>query len=147
MTPRSTSPLPPRFGLYEPSTEHDACGVGFVAQIEGVKSRGIVEQGLEVLRRLSHRAAAGCDAETGDGAGILVQLPHKLFWREGTALGFSMPRRRAYAVGMVFLPSDPLARQACETAFAQVVAEEGQRLLGCGTCPSTTPKPGRRRAR
>ncbi len=126
---------PARFGLYDPSTERDACGVGFVAHIEGDKSRGIVEQGLEVLERLSHRAAAGCDAETGDGAGILVQMPHKLFWREGTALGLSMPRRRAYAVGMVFLPSDPAARQACETAFAQVVAEEGQRLLGWRDVP------------
>jgi glutamate synthase domain-containing protein 2/glutamate synthase domain-containing protein 1/glutamate synthase domain-containing protein 3 len=133
--PASKPTRPGRFGLYEPTTEHDACGVGFVAHILGTPSRAIVTQGLEVLDRLSHRGAAGQDARTGDGAGILVQLPHKLFWREGTALGFSVPRRRAYAVGMVFLPRDPLARRACEMAFAQVVADEGQRLLGWRDVP------------
>ena len=126
---------PGRWGLYEPSTEHDACGVGFVAHIKGEKSRGIVEQGLEVLRRLSHRAATGADPLTGDGAGIMVQLPHRFFWREGTRLGFDMPRRRSYAVGQVFLPPDPLAQRAIASTFAQIVAEEGQRLLGWRDVP------------
>src|SRR5262245_19027765 len=121
---------PRRWGLYEPSTEHDACGVGFVANIRGERSRAIVEQGLEVVERFSHRAACACDQLTGDGAGILLQLPHRFCWREGTRLGFAMPRRRSYAVGMVFMPANPDARRACEMVFEQVVASEGQKLLG-----------------
>ena len=117
-------PLPPRHGLYEPSMEHDACGVGFVAHLRGEKSRAIVEQGLEILRRLSHRAACGADPETGDGAGILLQLPHRFFEREGLRLGFEMPPGRRYGVGQVFLPADPAARAACEQIFAEV-AERG----------------------
>ncbi len=124
-----------RFGLYEPSTEHDACGVGFVAHIHGEASRAIVEQGLSVLSRLGHRAACGCDPETGDGAGILLQLPHKFFWAEATRLGFDIPRRRAYAVGQLFMPSDERARRAIENVFAQVIAAEGQRLLGWRDVP------------
>ena len=73
--------LPTRWGLYDPRTEHDACGVGFVANIKGEKSRGIVEQALDVLQRLAHRGASGSDPETGDGAGILLQIPHRFFKR------------------------------------------------------------------
>src|SRR6185436_11426550 len=100
--------------LYEPSTEKDSCGVGFVAHLRGEKSRAIIEQALEVLFRLKHRAATGADPLTGDGAGILLQLPHRFFKREGLQLGFEMPRRRCYGVAQVFLPSDRLAREACE---------------------------------
>ncbi|EPX61047.1 Glutamate synthase [NADPH] large chain [Cystobacter fuscus DSM 2262] len=124
---------PGRYGLYEPDTEHDACGVGFVAHIRGEKSRSIVEEALELLNRLSHRAAAGRDPETGDGAGILLQIPHRLFERE--RLGFTLPPRRQYAIGMVFLPADPEARIACEAALEQVVTDEGQRVLGWRDVP------------
>ena len=124
-----------RRGLYCPETERDACGVGFVAHIRGQKSREIVEQALEVLRRLSHRAATGADPETGDGAGILLQVPHRFFKREGLRLGFDMPHRRGYGVGMVFLPADPAGRRACEQVLEEVVAEEGQRLLGWRDVP------------
>jgi len=124
---------PGRYGLYEPDTEHDACGVGFVAHIQGEKSRGIVEDALELLNRLSHRAAAGRDPETGDGAGILIQLPHRLFERE--RLGFALPPRRQYGVAMVFLPSDAEARIACEAALEQVATDEGQRVLGWRDVP------------
>ncbi|MFE8602242.1 glutamate synthase large subunit [Archangium violaceum] len=124
---------PGRYGLYEPDTEHDACGVGFVAHIQGEKSRGIVEDALELLNRLSHRAAAGRDPETGDGAGILIQLPHRLFERE--RLGFALPPRHQYGVAMVFLPSDAEARIACEAALEQVTADEGQRVLGWRDVP------------
>lgn len=127
---------PERWGLYEPSTEHDACGVGFVAHIRGERSRAIVEQGLEVLARLSHRAACGADPETGDGAGILTQLPHRFFAGEGARLGFDMPRPRGYAVGQVFLPADPAARRAIAAVFAEIVDEEGQRLLGWRDVPT-----------
>ena len=135
--------LPDRWGLYEPSTEHDACGIGFVAHIQGHKSRDIVEQALEVLSRLSHRAATGSDPETGDGAGILCQIPHRFFKREGLRLGFDMPRRRGYGVGMVFLPSDPAARAACEAVFEEVVREEGQRLVGWRDVPIEPRQVGR----
>ncbi len=126
---------PPRHGLYDPSTEHDACGVGFVAHIKGEKSRAIVEQGLEVLGRLSHRAACGADPETGDGAGIMLQLPHRFFKAEGLRLGFDMPRRRRYGIGQVFLPPDRAQRAACEQILEDVIAEEGQRVLGWRDVP------------
>jgi glutamate synthase (NADPH) large chain len=122
-------------GLYDPQTEHDACGVGFVANIRGEKSRDLVEQAIEVLRRLSHRAAVGADPETGDGAGILLQLPHRFFKAEGIRLGFDMPQRRRYGIGQVFLPPDPEQRAACEQIFEQVVAEEGQRAIGWRDVP------------
>jgi glutamate synthase (NADPH/NADH) large chain len=130
-------------GLYDPQTEHDACGIGFVAHIKGEKSREIVEQGLEVLRRLAHRAACGADPETGDGAGILLQLPHRFFKAEGLRLGFDMPRRRRYGVGMVFLPSDKKARMACEEILEEIAVEEGQRILGWRDVPIDAKHVGR----
>ncbi|HTM19785.1 MAG TPA: glutamate synthase central domain-containing protein, partial [Kofleriaceae bacterium] len=132
-----------RHGLYDPQTEHDACGIGFVAHIKGDKSRAIVEQALELLRRLSHRAACGADPETGDGAGILLQLPHRFFKAEGLRLGFDMPRRRRYGIGMVFLPQDKKARAACEEILEQVVEEEGQRVLGWRDVPIDAKHMGR----
>jgi glutamate synthase (NADPH) large chain len=129
---------PERYGLYDPALEHDACGVGFVANIKGDKSRDIVEQGLEILRRLSHRGATGCDPETGDGAGIMLQLPHRFFKAEGIRLGFDMPRRRRYGVGMVFLPQDRKARTACEEVLEEVCREEGQIILGWRDVPCDT---------
>lgn len=129
-------------GLYEPSTEHDACGVGFVANIRGDKTRDLVEQALEVLRRLSHRAAVGADPETGDGAGILLQLPHRFFKAEGLRLGFDMPQRRRYAVAQVFLPRDAEQRAACEQIFEDVVREEGQRIIGWRDVPTDPSKVG-----
>jgi glutamate synthase (NADPH) large chain len=122
-------------GLYLPELDHDSCGVGFVAHLKGDKSRDIVDQALSVLARLAHRGATGADPDTGDGAGILVQLPHRFFKREGLALGFDMPRRRRYGVGMVFLPPDPAERAACERALEEVIADEGQRLLGWRDVP------------
>ena len=126
---------PQRYGLYEPSTEHDACGVGFVAHIKGNKTRTIVEQGLEILNRLSHRAACGWDPETGDGAGILIQIPHRFFKRVGLELGFAMPRRRRYGIGQLFLPSNEEARRACKQVCEEVVEELGQRVIGWRPVP------------
>ena len=126
---------PTRWGLYEPQTEHDSCGVGFVANIKGQASRSIVEQGLEVLERMRHRGATGADPLTGDGAGILAQLPHRFFHREGLKLGFDMPSPLRYGIGQVFLPSDPFARAECERIFAEVVHQEHQRLLGWRDVP------------
>ncbi|WP_414654110.1 glutamate synthase large subunit [Hyalangium sp.] len=129
------SHAPGRYGLYEPETEHDACGVGFVAHIKGDRSRGIVDDALELLNRLSHRAAAGRDPETGDGAGILVQLPHRLFEQEAARIRIELPPRRQYAVAQTFLPSDPFARSTCEAILEEVVVEEGQRVLGWRDVP------------
>jgi glutamate synthase (NADPH/NADH) large chain len=115
--------------------EHDACGLGFVAHLRGEKSRSIVEQGLDILVRLSHRAACGADPQTGDGAGILLQLPDAFFRKEGERLGFEMPQPRSYAVGQVFLPADPAARAECERVFTQIAEREGQRVLGWRDVP------------
>ena len=112
---------PGRFGLYDPQTEHDACGVGFVVHIKGEKSRQIVEDALSILVRLRHRAATGSDPLTGDGAGILLQLPHGFFQREMELRGWEVLPPRRYGVAMVFLPTDPKARAACERALEDAV--------------------------
>jgi glutamate synthase (NADPH/NADH) large chain len=129
------TPLPTAFGLYDPSHEHDACGVGFVAHIKGQKSRDIVQRALSLLIRMRHRGATGRDPLTGDGAGILLQLPHRFYKRVGAEEGFEMPRRRGYGVGMVFLPQDPVARAACERVLEETVRAEGQHLLGWRDVP------------
>ena len=123
------------WGLYDPQMDHDACGIGFIAHIKGEKSRSIIVDALGILARLSHRGATGSDPDTGDGAGILIQLPHRFFKRKGLELGFDMPRRRRYGVGQVFLPSDPDARRACEAVLEEVIAAEGQRLIGWRDVP------------
>ncbi len=116
-------------GLYHPSFEHEACGVGLVANIKGRRSHSIVEQGLEVLINLGHRGASGADPETGDGAGIIIQMPHEFISREFGSLGASVPERGDYGVGMAFLPPDPDERARCERAIERIIAEEGQRFL------------------
>jgi len=122
-------------GLYDPFFEHDACGVGFLANIDGKRSHDIVRQGFEVMVNLTHRGACGCDPETGDGCGMLVQLPHRLFAEEGERLGFRMPEPGAYGVGMLFMPQDEVARQACVAIVNQTIEEEGQGLIGWREVP------------
>ncbi|MBL8912165.1 MAG: glutamate synthase large subunit, partial [Archangium sp.] len=134
--------MQPQQGMYEPSTEKDSCGIGFVANIKGQKSRGIVEQALDVLQHMAHRAATGADPLTGDGAGILLQLPHRFFKREGLRLGFDMPRRRCYGVGQVFLPADPWARAECERLFLDAIQLEDQKFLGWRDVPIDESKLG-----
>jgi len=106
--------LPPAQGLYDPRHEHDACGIGFVANIKGQKSHDIIVKGIQVLINLTHRGACGCDPETGDGAGVLIQIPHELFTRECRKLGFQLPARGEYGAGFVFLPVEPRQRLLCE---------------------------------
>ena len=101
-------------GLYHPSYEHDACGVGFVAHIKGKKSHSIVEQGLGVLKNLSHRGAVGYDPKLSDGAGLLIQIPDRFYREEMAKQGVKLPPAGQYGVGMVFLPRDPASRIACE---------------------------------
>jgi glutamate synthase domain-containing protein 2/glutamate synthase domain-containing protein 1/glutamate synthase domain-containing protein 3 len=127
--------IPKPQGLYDPEHEHDACGVGFVVNIKGVKSHDIVQKGLQVLDNLTHRGACGCDPLTGDGAGVLIQIPHEFFVRETKKSGIELPAPGAYGVGMVFMPLDAAKRRACEEIFERVIAEEGQKVLGWRDVP------------
>ncbi len=125
-----------RAGLYRPELEHDACGVGFVAKLSGEASHSIIDKALEILENLEHRGAEGSDPETGDGAGLLVQIPHELFAEEAARLGIALPDRvGVYGVGMIFLPPDEELREACVALFEEIVRAEGQDLLGWREVP------------
>ncbi|MFA6218032.1 MAG: glutamate synthase large subunit [Candidatus Omnitrophota bacterium] len=124
-----------RHGLYDSRFEHDSCGVGFVCNIKGKRSNEIVRQALEVLHRLSHRGATGADPKTGDGAGILIQLPHEFFTAVCRQEKISIPGQGDYGAGLVFLPTDKKERAFCKNAFAAVIKEEHQLLLGWREVP------------
>jgi glutamate synthase (ferredoxin) len=133
----NTAPgLPPAQGLYDPAHEHDACGVGFVVDVKGRKSHAVVSQALTVLKNLLHRGACGCEVNTGDGAGILIQMPHAFLVRECATLGIALPAPGHYGAGLVFLPRDPAERAKCQAILEQIVAEEGQRVLGWREVPN-----------
>jgi len=132
---KSKDGLPPAQGLYDPAHEHDACGIGFVASIRCQKSHDIILKGIQVLINLTHRGACGCDPETGDGAGILIQIPHKFFARECSSLGFNLPEIGEYAVGMTFLPVEKHQRLQCEGILEQIIREEGLTVLGWRDTP------------
>ena len=129
------STLPARQGLYDPANEHDACGVGFIAHIKGVKSHAIVDQGLLILKNLTHRGAVGADPLAGDGAGILIQIPDQFFREEMARQGVKLPSPGEYGVGMVFLPQEPASRLACEYEIERAIKDEGQVLLGWRDVP------------
>jgi glutamate synthase (NADPH) large chain len=116
-------------GLYDPRYEHDACGLGFVARVDGRRTRETVEEGLEVLSNLEHRGTSGSDPETGDGAGILTQIPDAFFRREARVAGIELPPAGCYGVGMLFEYGAEEGRE-CEDCLERIVAEEGQRFLG-----------------
>jgi glutamate synthase domain-containing protein 2/glutamate synthase domain-containing protein 1/glutamate synthase domain-containing protein 3 len=127
--------LPAPAGLYHPRNEHDACGIGFVVNIHGNRSHDIISKGIQILINLTHRGACGCDPETGDGAGVLIQIPHELFARECRKLGFRLPDRGEYGAGFVFLPVEPQQRLLCEGIVERIVHEEGLTLLGWRDTP------------
>jgi glutamate synthase domain-containing protein 2/glutamate synthase domain-containing protein 1/glutamate synthase domain-containing protein 3 len=129
------SGLPPPQGLYDPANEHDACGVGFVANIKGRKSHAIIQQGLQILRNLTHRGAVGADPLAGDGAGILLQIPDAFFREEMSGQGVRLPPPGQYGVGIVFLPKEPASRLACEYEIERAIKDEGQVLLGWRDVP------------
>src|SRR5216683_1980010 len=134
--PAMTNPgLPPAQGLYDPAHEHDACGVGFVVDIKGRRSHAIVSQALTVLKNLLHRGACGCEVNTGDGAGILIQMPHQFLERECGRLGLTLPAPGHYGAGLVFLPRDGADRAECRAILERTVAEEGQVTLGWRPVP------------
>jgi glutamate synthase (NADPH/NADH) large chain len=124
--------LPPAQGLYDPANEHDACGVGFICNIKNHRSHRVIEQGLELLDRLTHRGAVGADAKAGDGAGILVQIPDAFF---RGAVGFELPPPGHYGVGMVFLSKDQNAREEMLAIVNRHIAEAGQLVLGWRDVP------------
>ena len=126
---------PGRVGLYDPRNEHDSCGVGFIAHMKNEKSHSIVEKGLQILLNLTHRGAVGADPLMGDGAGMLVQIPHAFFAVEMAAAGVELPQAGHYGVGHVFMPQDPERRVHFEKLFEAVVAEEGQTVLGWRDVP------------
>src|SRR5688572_9745832 len=129
-------------GLYRPQHEHDACGVGFVANIKGLRSHAIVEQALQVLANLEHRGACGCDPLTSDGSGILFQLPFRFFGEEAARLGFKLPRPGRYGVGMFFLPQDEDKREHCEQLIERSIRKQGQTLIGWRDVPTDEDKAG-----
>jgi glutamate synthase (NADPH/NADH) large chain len=125
----------PTHGLYSPSNEHDACGIGFVAHVKGQKTHSIVKQGLQILENLEHRGAVGADELMGDGAGILIQIPDQYYREEMAKLGITLPPAGEYGVGMVFLPKENASRIACEQEIERAVRNEGQVILGWRDVP------------
>ena len=128
--------MPQAQGLYDPRMEHDACGVGFIVQLKGKRSHQIVQDGLTALANLEHRGASGSEANTGDGAGILIQIPDAFFRHETAALGIHLPEAGQYGVGQIFLPQDEEAARQIRTIFMTIVQEERQRLLGWRLVPT-----------
>ncbi|ALW85414.1 glutamate synthase subunit alpha [Hymenobacter sedentarius] len=122
-------------GLYRPEFEHDACGTGFITYLNGRKTHGIITDALTMLENMEHRGACGCDADSGDGAGLLLQVPHWFFLEECTALNIRLPEPGCYGVGMVFLPKDATARAACRAVIEAGAARLGMPLLGFRPVP------------
>ena len=129
--------LPNSQGLYDPSNEHDACGVGMLAHIKGEKSHAIIERSLEILEKLDHRGAVGADPLLGDGAGLLMQIPDAIIRRWADEQGIALPRPGDYAVAMCFMPQSDAARDFVTARFEQLAAKEGQHILGWRNVPTT----------
>jgi glutamate synthase (ferredoxin) len=130
------SSLPKKQGLYDPFFEHDACGVGFVVDMKGRKSHRVLQQAIQVLENLDHRGAAGSEPNTGDGAGILMQIPHKFFADVAKKIPFTLPAAGQYGAGLVFLPKNVTKRRTLEQKFEQLVQSEGQTFIGWRTVPT-----------
>jgi glutamate synthase (ferredoxin) len=133
--PVRTTP-PPKQGLYDPQFEHDSCGVGFIVNIQGHKSHRLITDALQILVNLDHRGACGCEPNTGDGAGILMQIPHAFLKQACAEAKINLPGPGEYGVGLVFLPPHPSERYKCEKLFEEIVASEGLQLLGWRTVPT-----------
>ncbi len=133
---RAPGQAPGKQGLYDPANEHDACGVGFVADIKGRKSHQILAQAIQVLRNLDHRGACGCEVNTGDGAGVLLQMPHKFLLKVAEKDGFALPAPGEYGSGLLFLPRNASKRRKLEEKFEQIVQSEGQTIIGWRTVPT-----------
>ncbi|WP_054956598.1 glutamate synthase large subunit [Paenibacillus dakarensis] len=128
--------FPQKQGLYDPQFEKDACGMGFIAHIKGKPSHEIVSQSLTMLSSMEHRGGQGSEPNSGDGAGIMIQIPHRFFVQEAQRLGFELPEQGRYGAGMLFLSHDPHVRADHEAKLASIIAEEGQILLGFRDVPT-----------
>ncbi|HEX3314572.1 MAG TPA: glutamate synthase large subunit [Gemmataceae bacterium] len=133
--PSGPQGLPPAQGLYDPANEHDACGVGCIVDLKNRKSHDLVLKALQILHNLEHRGACGSEANTGDGAGILIQTPHRFFAKIARDLHLNLPAAGDYGVAMVYLPQSPTDRAYCEKTFERIVRDEGQKVLGWRTVP------------
>ena len=133
----------PVAGLYREEFERDSCGVGFIANIKGSKSNQIIRDGLVMLERMAHRGACGCESNTGDGAGILIQVPHEFFISECSKLNIKLPAYGSYAVGLVFFPRDPKVREECRTVFNRQIKKLKMTLLGYRVLPTDNAELGR----
>ncbi len=129
-------------GMYDPSMEHDACGMGFVADIKGRKSRSIIDKGLQMLKNLEHRGAVGADPATGDGAGVLIQMPHDFMKKVAKQAGIKLPPEGRYGVGMMFLPQNAILRKSVENIIEKIVIDENQDFLGWRSVPVDPSVPG-----
>jgi glutamate synthase domain-containing protein 2/glutamate synthase domain-containing protein 1/glutamate synthase domain-containing protein 3 len=127
---------PPKQGLYDPAHEHDACGVGFIVDLKNRKSHALVQKAIQILQNLEHRGACGCEKNTGDGAGILIQMPHLFFEKECARLGIRLPPPGEYAAGAVFLPIHPDDQERCQQLLDQIAKEEGLCVLGWRDVPT-----------
>ena len=123
-------------GLYRPEFEHDACGIGFRANMKGRKSHQMVADAITMLERMDHRGACGCDPNTGDGAGILIQIPHEFFVEECTKLAITLPAAGEYGVGMIFFPKDEKLRSECRDILNRKIKMLGMELLGYRLVPT-----------
>jgi len=129
------SHFPAKQGLYDPAFEKDSCGVGFIVHMKGKKSHDIIHQGIELLKKLDHRGAVGSDPLTGDGAGILIQIPHRFFVTQCAKLNIELPEEGRYSVGNVFFPADQAERSACKSILVSAISIEGLNLLGWRDVP------------
>jgi glutamate synthase domain-containing protein 2/glutamate synthase domain-containing protein 1/glutamate synthase domain-containing protein 3 len=127
--------LPQKQGLYDPKFEHDACGIGFIANIKGKTSHNMINQGIQILKNLAHRGGVGSDPDTGDGAGILIQMPHEFMQKVCKNEGISLPDKGNYGIGMLFLSPDIDTRNASLNSLKQIIEDEGQKLLGIRKVP------------
>lgn len=122
-------------GLYRSEFEHDSCGTGFITNINGHKSNQIILDALTILENMEHRGACGCDPLSGDGAGLLIQLPHEFFMEECTSLEISLPEPGEYGVGMIFFPKDSAVKKACRNVIKNAVEKLGLHNLGYRKVP------------
>lgn len=127
---------PAKQGLYDPQFEHDSCGIGFVVNIKGKKSYDIIKGALTILRNLQHRGACGCEENTGDGAGILIQKPHKFYEKVSREAGISLPSSKEYGTGLLFLTPNAEERRECIRTFERIIREEGQSVIGWREIPT-----------
>jgi glutamate synthase (NADPH/NADH) large chain len=123
-------------GLYDPQNEHDSCGLGFIANVKGVKTHKIIQDGIKILENLEHRGATGADPLMGDGAGMLIQIPHEFFVAECTAVGFDLPSAGQYSVGFFFTPKDKKSQKLIKDSIETIARDAGQTLLGWRVVPT-----------